>query len=578
MLPSYMSPYVVSNAERKIFEWFKSSKGTDDWIVLHSLGLSNHDKVIYGEIDFLVIAPNLGIFAIEVKGGRVSRKNGIWYFTDRFGHTDSRTRSPFSQANEGVFNVVKYLKDKIDTNHDHLKNIIFGFGVMFPDIKFDLKDPEIDDAQIFDNNNGNDVLTFIHKLSFFFQKRISEIYNDKFIKSLPSKEDVFYIASLLRSDFEIIPSKVSQIKYNKQSIIQLTQEQYYCLDLLEDNQRTLIQGYAGTGKTFIAIEAVKRSVIQGKKVAFFCFNSTLGGWLEHYFSLPQNEPIRPLFVGTFHKFLTKLLKSNDFIQVEKFSTFDLDYFKDLLPTEVLKILSTETPLFDEIIIDEAQDLVFDNYLKVINSILKKGLKRGNWIMFGDFCRQAIYNQGISGNKLMEKIEKLSSFGLFTLHKICRNTNQICREIRNIVELNLEERFFSKLEGPTVNYLFWRDEKEQLLKLENILDKLAEDKTDFKEITILSPNKKQKSVVRLLSKYKIENYKLGTNSGITFSTIHSFKGMENSIIILTDLVDLKDSSLLYVGFSRACFSLYVLGSIEFKNNYNDLIIRRICNGQ
>ena len=76
MIPSVISPEVKSSAERKIFEWFQNAPGTDKWIVLHSLGITTHNKVIYGETDFLVLAPQLGIFALEVKGGRVKRENG----------------------------------------------------------------------------------------------------------------------------------------------------------------------------------------------------------------------------------------------------------------------------------------------------------------------------------------------------------------------------------------------------------------------------------------------------------------------------------------------------------------------
>ena len=95
MIPSVLSPEVKSNAERIIFDYFKNAEGTDDWIVLHSLGIANHRKLIFGEVDFFVLAPNLGVFALEVKGGRVQRKNGMWYFTDRYGNTNHKTRGPF---------------------------------------------------------------------------------------------------------------------------------------------------------------------------------------------------------------------------------------------------------------------------------------------------------------------------------------------------------------------------------------------------------------------------------------------------------------------------------------------------
>ena len=45
MIPSVISPEVKSSAERKIFEWFQNAPGTDKWIVLHSLGITTHNKV-----------------------------------------------------------------------------------------------------------------------------------------------------------------------------------------------------------------------------------------------------------------------------------------------------------------------------------------------------------------------------------------------------------------------------------------------------------------------------------------------------------------------------------------------------
>ena len=120
MIPSVISPEVKSSAERKIFEWFRNAPGTGQWIVLHSLGITTHNKVIYGETDFLVIAPNLGIFALEVKGGRVRRENGIWYFTDRYDKTSCKARGPFDQARDGIFSIVEAIKKRLDADHQHI--------------------------------------------------------------------------------------------------------------------------------------------------------------------------------------------------------------------------------------------------------------------------------------------------------------------------------------------------------------------------------------------------------------------------------------------------------------------------
>ena len=119
MIPSVLSPEVKSNAERKIFEWFRDSKNTEDWIVLHSLGISNHKTVIHGEVDFFVLVPYKGLFALEVKGGRIQRRDGIWTYTNRHGQTSSKQRGPFEQAWEGIHSIIDDFKSKVDESHSY---------------------------------------------------------------------------------------------------------------------------------------------------------------------------------------------------------------------------------------------------------------------------------------------------------------------------------------------------------------------------------------------------------------------------------------------------------------------------
>lgn len=66
-----------------------------------------------------------------------------------------------------------------------------------------------------------------------------------------------------------------QLHNASEALIALTKEQYRCLDQLDDNPRCLIQGPAGTGKTLLAIEEVKKSVARGERVALFALILTL---------------------------------------------------------------------------------------------------------------------------------------------------------------------------------------------------------------------------------------------------------------------------------------------------------------
>lgn len=61
---------------------------------------------------------------------------------------------------------------------------------------------------------------------------------------------------------------------------------------------------------------------------------------------------------------------------------------------------------------------------------------------------------------------------------------------------------------------------------------------------------------------------------TFATIQSYKGLENSVIILTDIESFSAEKLMYVGLSRANSGLYILESEAAKQEYDNLFIRRL----
>ena len=272
MIPSVISPEIKSNAERKIFEWFRDDPETDGWVVLHSLGIANHRTVLYGELDFFVIAPKLGVFALEVKGGRVSCNEGIWSFTNKYGKTTSKTRGPFAQANEGMFSLIDAVKAKFGPRH-RLSNLLFGTGVVFPDIEFQVDGTEGEQWQVFDMRDGKAVSNYIRRLSQNAKRKWEEQFGYFPQDKLPDAKDVKELASMLRGNFDKVMSIGKKIAYAEEALITLTEEQFRCLDQLEDNPRCLIRGAAGTGKTLLAIEEVKRSVALGQKVAFFCYNS-----------------------------------------------------------------------------------------------------------------------------------------------------------------------------------------------------------------------------------------------------------------------------------------------------------------
>ena len=572
MIPSIISPEVKSNAERRIFDWFKNGKETENWIVLHSLGIANHNKMIHGEIDFFVLAPGFGLFALEVKGGRVSRKDGIWHFTNRYGQTSQKNRGPFDQAWDGVYSIVRDIQSKLDYNHRDLSGLFFGIGVMFPDIEYSASGSDEEQWQVFDINDGDNVSEYIKRLS----KGASQKYEEKLHRPVSAAkklnvDDVNYIAMILRGDFDRAVALGVLIRNAEKDMIALTEEQYRCSDQLEDNPRCLIRGGAGTGKTLIAIQETMKSVASGKRVALFCYNNNLGKWLATCFEEPS---LRPEYAGTFHKFLIDTLATHGVnYTVSKDEKSQQIFYRETLPDLALPYIRESLTKYDLIIVDEAQDLINEKYLAVFDAALSGGMTRGKWRFFGDFSMQAIYSGTTTSEEMLNMLDERTSYIKFRLTINCRNTKPICEEIRTVTGYNPPNEMWMKVDGPPVNYITYSSEAEGEQKLHQVIEDLISNGVSSSWVTILSPVKRENSIAGRVRKYKIAEYKAQGNDTITFCTIQGFKGLENKVIILTDITTFGNEQLMYVALSRATAGLYVIESNSASKEYLSLQQRR-----
>ena len=74
----------------------------EGWTAYHSLNCSEHAYKHWAEIDFLVVGPE-AILVLEVKGGRVHCKDGLWTYTDRFGRSRTSSEGPYGQARSAMY-------------------------------------------------------------------------------------------------------------------------------------------------------------------------------------------------------------------------------------------------------------------------------------------------------------------------------------------------------------------------------------------------------------------------------------------------------------------------------------------
>ncbi len=560
MIPSAISPQVKSPAERKIYEWFKNDPMTKNWVVFHSLGIENHQTVVFGEIDFLVAASNCGVFALEVKGGRIRRENGVWIYTDKFGVEHEKARGPFEQAQEGMYSVKDGLKTR--TDNANVRNTLCGYGVMFPDIEYINSDIDVVQEQIFDKRDKSFVGRYIKRLADYNKQKFKD---KKVFVVYPSEEDINNIVNVLRKDFDKALPLSTKIEYAENSLLTLTDEQYKCVDGLSSNKRCLINGSAGTGKTVLAIKNVKESVANGEKVGFFCYNLKLANELKNHFN---SSPVQPEFVGSLTDYLTKLIKKHNLINMNDVG--DLKHFYDceFFPL-ALKAVEMEGVKFDKIVLDEAQDLLKEDYVLILDELLEGGLKKGKWFFFGDFEFQTIFNRGCSFDLVENILEGEANFAMFNLTLNCRNTPNIQKEMNKIMGVNIQSLNKDK-NMPEVKYIQFKDESQENEKdlLEKEIKNILSGGVKKKDITILSPFRFEKSVCSKINKYKI--CEVGeSDEEITYSTIQGFKGLENAVIILTDIQTYNKPNLMYVAMSRARSALFVFETQHAKKYRENL---------
>ena len=570
-------PADAPKGERLIFSKLRDDPQTRGWLAFHSFDIRRHVVRHEGEADMVVVVPGHGVLCLEVKGCDVSRRDGLWiypYGTSPVG--------PFRQAGDAAHSIRNYLRNK----NPSLSGLMFHSAVVFTVIDFDEKSIEWQPWQVI---GQTDLLRFpvsallvriLDHAHTQYRKHKSTYswYEDS--GSRPTVKQSEAIARLLRSDFEYTGSARNGIAIAEASILRYTEEQFDAIDHLDDNRRILFKGPAGTGKTFLAIEAARRAVRNRKRTALLCFNSLLGDWLRR-----ETEAIAveakslgiAFYVGT----LPSLMLSTARTQIPKKT--ERHFWQHELPALAVDALlsdETETPIFDMLLVDEAQDLLSDPNLDVLGLILNGGLDGGCWAMFGDFERQAIFSESI-GEKSLDLLRRRTGDGVFTfrLRINCRNSLRIAEAVTITAGMSPGySRVLHEIESTDVEPVFYRKADHQVQALQATVRVLLKSFTPD-QIVILSVRADSEScaaqVPEGVDEVRFVPFRQATDASVVirYASVHAFKGLESAAVVLTDVEHIEDEqakALLYVGMSRARIQLYIVMNDRVRPAYNALL--------
>ena len=347
---SRMIPPIISDEEKRrsraesdIFDWLRKMEWGDA-IVMHSLTLKDHINKSFGEVDFIIIC-EMGVMCVEVKGGLVEFKDGMWGFTpirSSNAQTNWKTEGPYKQVQGNMKSFRQYLERHLNVNDSILK-CRWACCVMTPDciVRSDDSIEVIPEISYDINMRPSDLPNFFTRCFKYWCE--DKHYGGK--ESL-GKKDRERLATLIRGDFSMIPPLSAVINKTEDTLMAVTTEQMEIISNMFENERILIKGGAGTGKTLLATEQCRRFAAAGEKVLYLCFNSLISEYVSNVF---KNDNTNGVSVYTFHELLMKIAG------LSQVPSRDVDiFFAESLPKLFVDKMSkgdNQQFVFDRVIID-----------------------------------------------------------------------------------------------------------------------------------------------------------------------------------------------------------------------------------
>ena len=568
LIPPVIGEETPSPGERELFGRFETESGSDGWAVLHSLDVPRHRRQLMSEIDFVIAVPALGVLCLEVKSHRsVRREAGMWHF----GQNAPTRVGPFRQASEAMHSLREYVTSRAP----ELAGTLFWSAVCFTNVPFTLMSPaEWHDWQVIDAGDLRarslpQLITAVleHARGLAANTPSAAWFNAH--STAPTPANIDSLVRILRPSFEFFESPKSRRRLRDDELLRYTSEQFIALDAMNANARVVFEGGAGTGKTLLALEETRRAVQRGERVFLCCFNRLLGNWLKR-----EAEPLGEVTVtSTLHSFL---------LQVTGLAVPDgarSSFWERELPDAALdRLLSGGLPPFDLVVVDEAQDLLQESYLNVFEVLLEGGLKDGRWRMFGDFEQQAIY--GSSSTGITDVLAaRAPGTPRFLLTRNCRNTPRIASFVKLLAAY---ERGYADVLRPDSGIepetIYYDSPEEQDRRLIGLLQRLFDEGYSGREIVILSPRAHGSAAEQITDPAWADRLKpaqVELPGGVRYCTVHSFKGLEAPVVIVTDVSSIgtdADHSLFYTAVTRATERLYVVASSELRPAVLALLLR------
>ncbi len=545
---------------RKLFE--DLSKSQQDWLVWHDLHLPFHSdtynpgKKVSSQIDFLLLSSH-GVIILEVKGGKISFHDNTFYY-DYNGEETKISQDPFIQA-EGY----KYtIKDQVLNTSN---KCLICHAVCFPHSSATFDVSIIDSNILWTRSTSSKYDGSFEKfiISVFKYNHVKHNRHNRIFPSLKEHElqNIKKVLSPLVKDINLF--------YNSDTHEWLNITNLEILDSLKKNDRIMIEGGPGTGKTTLA-----RAFIDGqltKKGIYLCWNNFLMHYTRHL--LKGRGLLGNCEVNTYSRFLAQNIPSLDHHILLNATVSE---FAKLVKEGIdqLKTSSNSLPHYDYIVVDEGQD-VFDRGVDILISELVgsagAGLNDGRCLLLYDID-QSYYQERRDATEISDILSDY--FAHFKLNDVKRSAqNPGIKELANsIISEEDPSHFMSHWTAPGVSINdFHTLESIKKYLVKNVLASIRDRKSSFKgsDCIVLVESRLLKETygdepgmsywltMRDVEELTESNISDSANV-LRYTTMLKFKGLEkeNVFLVISNPI-LQNKYEIYVGITRAISHLEIL---------------------
>lgn len=504
-MPKMFGSLPADRWERVVYRNLKQQL-PDDWIVVANVGWTlavDGRYVRDGQADFVVLAPNLGMIVIEVKGTRRFwiAEDGCWYREDAVCGDVEITESPPAQATRNMHDLVRIVEKQ-------------GGWASFPGrYSYIVAYPNGEASRVPTMFDASTLVTHRHmnNLASKLRDAVKNRGHGERAHAMSAHVAGKIAAVLTSHPFVVTRADTAEERAaDVEKVAELTRQQFAALRGVFDLPRVAVLGPAGSGKTLLAIWRLRAILEQGGKALYVCYNKDLAAYLR------KLNPEIAGSIASVDKLYTDLVAASPRGQIS-------EWFQQTLPGLVIDAADAlrADRKYDAIIVDEGQD--FGEYrLLALNQLLCGDSSQ--WIFFGDW-RQDLFRAGGG--------EMGGAEVVFTLHHNCRNTQRVNEGTNGYLGQHVES-IPGAPEGVAPSII-------RCGNTESVAErvfKLASDWEEGRGVVVLSPRRLENSAMARLRKAydlklvdSIEEF--GAAGTIYFSTIRSFKGIEAAGVILVD---------------------------------------------